>query len=291
LYSGGASFEFLPVTVQNLGGILQATLRMGVHVGVDAVAPPLALDGIPIPELKAGIETVLYADVIQFTTNVTFSNSSNCDILVEESYQFGLGAEAGATVALGNHVWGPNIETSTPIFYTTLATACLDKNASSPTSQPVNKREPQQLSSDLTTTTLTTIATFTGIACVSSGMVNCPVSLQQTSKNISTLTLVTSVPSGVEATFPATTQSVVTTVPFGKSVKFVTETTGSPISYIPPPPNTTTSTSSKSIFVLPSNPITSKLSSLSKEEKKKVIGVSVGLGLPVLILITVGVTW
>jgi len=297
--SGGGSFEFLPVSINTAGGSLSATIRVGIHAGVELGTKSISVGELPLPKLSTGIETILYADIAQFTTNVTLNNSTDCGLQIEESYQFALGAEAGATLAIGDQVWGPNLQTSTPIFYTTLAAACLSKrNATTTTtgtataiatssSSDITKRA-LFLEQDMTTTTISTTVVYTGVACISPKLVNCPVSLQTTSKNTTTLTLITSVPSGSQATFPPSTQAAVTTIPFGSSIKSISATTGSPISYIPPPPSTSKSTTTSKAG--PLSTITSKIGSELTSAEKKTIGLSVGLGVPGLLAIALGLT-
>jgi hypothetical protein len=301
--SGGGSFEFLPVSINTAGGSLSATIRVGIHAGIELETKSISIDELPLPKLSTGIETIIYADIAQFTTNVTLNNSTDCGLQIEESYQFALGAEAGATLAIGDQVWGPNLQTSTPIFYTTLAATCLSKRNVTTTatgtatgtttaiatssSTDITKRA-LFLEQDMTTTTISTTVVYTGVACISPKLVNCPVSLQTTSKNTTTLTLITSVPSGSQATFPPSTQAAVTTIPFGSSIKSISATTGSPISYIPPPPSTSKSTTTSKVG--PLSTITSKIGSELTNAEKKTIGLSVGLGVPGLLAIALGLT-
>ncbi len=122
----------------------------------------------------------------------------------------------------------------------------------------------------LTTATISSKFTYTATGCLSTGLVNCPVSLQTTSKTTITSTIVTAMPSGSSATFPVTTQnSVASTIAFGTNSKALASSSGVPTSYDPSAP-------------------TNKISqivdgSTGGVNNKIIIGVSVGVGIPVLI--------
>jgi hypothetical protein len=59
--------------------VITGVLRLGMHIGID-FAPPSDLD-----TLSAGLEAVIFADIAQFTTNITASpNSDDCQISAEE---------------------------------------------------------------------------------------------------------------------------------------------------------------------------------------------------------------
>lgn len=52
----------------------------------------------------------MWADIAEFTTNITAvpeGDDEDCSLRVEQVYQFGLGAAAGATLAIGAETWGP----------------------------------------------------------------------------------------------------------------------------------------------------------------------------------------
>ncbi|KAK8022818.1 hypothetical protein PG993_013585 [Apiospora rasikravindrae] len=277
----GGKFEFLPVTVQSSGGILKAVLRLGAHAGIKIETPDT---GIPGLEASAGIEVGVFAHVAEFVTNITGPSTpkrndhhDDCLLRVEESYQLAIGAAAGATVAIAGEKWGPVPQTIVPIFYTTLADACATSQPAAITTS-VPTLAPRQTdggsSSDLKTTTLTTKDVFTGVACQSPELVNCPASLQKTTKTTSTHTLVTTVPSGVKATFPPTTHnSVATTVDFGSRAKKLYETSGTPTSFNPDEPTSA---------------VGKVIDAVNGVDKRVIIGVSVGVGSFVIITVAVG---
>ncbi|KAI1108152.1 hypothetical protein F5Y14DRAFT_445686 [Nemania sp. NC0429] len=243
----GASFEFLPVTVQSGSGALKATLRIGLYAGI-AIS-----DGFDIFPLSFAAGGMVYADVAEFTTNITAvadGDDSGCALRVQQGYQFALGAAAGVMAEIGDVTWAPGTSTQTPIFYTTLAdecvwyvtgTAAVASTDTVPTPAPALLEARQQEDTDtavmMTTTTLSEDVTYTGQMCLSTGLVACPASLRSVRKIKSTRTLVVTVPSGSEATFPATTRDAIgETIPFATNVKSVDATTGIPVSYVPPPP-------------------------------------------------------
>ncbi|KAI1103019.1 hypothetical protein F4804DRAFT_246485 [Jackrogersella minutella] len=280
----GANFEFLPVTVQGAGGLLSGVLRLSVKAGFELDTPSVAIPSFSFStKASAGIGVNVWADIAEFATNITATpegDDDDCSLRVEQTYQFGLGAAAGATLALGAETWGPDPNTNIPIFYTTIADICAIQGKTQTTSAStaaVTARDDESL----TPTTLTKKVTFTGTACLTTGLVNCPASSQTTTKVTSTLTHITSVPSGSDATFPESTGTgVPTPVPFGANVKSIEATTGSPVSYTPPPPTSTGADAPS-----PEHP----LGEVGGVDKRIIIGVSVGLGVPVIIGIAVGI--
>ena len=162
------------MSINTSGGSLSAILRVGIHAGVELEAPPNSMGDILLPKLSAGLETVIFADIAQFTTNVTLSNNSSCSLQIEESYQLAIGAGVGASIAVGDQSWGPNVATSTPIFYTTMAAACLVNHNTTGTSTSISpsttERALARRQQDLATTTITTTVIYTGVACISSGL-------------------------------------------------------------------------------------------------------------------------
>ncbi|KAI0891492.1 hypothetical protein F4806DRAFT_501041 [Annulohypoxylon nitens] len=282
----GAEFEFLPVTIEGAGGLMNAVLRLGVKAGFELETP-----GVTIPSFSfstkasAGVGVSVWADIAEFATNVTAApqgDEDGCVLKMEQTYQFGLGAAAGATLAIGAETWGPSPNTNIPIFYTTIANVCAIGKATTTTTTVSTPAISARADESLTPTTLTSKATFTGIGCLTTGLVNCPASLQTTTKVTSTLTHITSVASGVDATFPASTGTgVATPIAFGTNRKSVDATSGSPTSYTPPPPTASSGDSTVSA----EHP----LGEVGGVDKRIIIGVCVGLGVPLLIGIAVGI--
>jgi hypothetical protein len=231
-----------------------------------------------------------YADLAEFTTNITAvpdGDDSDCQLRVQQVYQFALGAAAGATLAIGPETWGPNPSTKIPIFYTTLADECAKSVTRTASAIIVTTPAPAiaaRADADMTTKILSEEVTFTGLVCVSTGLAACPASLQSTTKVTSTRLLVVTVASGSEATFPATTQDAVSeTIPFAKNVKSVAATTGTPVSYVPPPPSSTATMADPGV-VWDDNP----LGKVGGVDTRLVVGLSVGLGVPFLAAVVAG---
>jgi hypothetical protein len=242
------------------------------------------IDGFNI-DFSTGLEAGVWADVAQFVTNVTAAPAGDgnaCELRVVEEYTMLLGANAGATLAIEEHTWGPTPNTQIPIWYTTLADVCAVTKSITGTTIAASGAATVIGRGDLTTTSTTTKVTYTATVCLNTTLVNCPVSLQSTSRNTVTKTLTTAVPSGSKATFPTTTQNTaVSTIAFGANINEMTATSGSPMSYIP----TASSSSGSSGSIGSSSVLKGKTGGVSN---KVIIGVSVGVGVPVLIAIVAG---
>ncbi|KAI0194275.1 hypothetical protein EV127DRAFT_467529 [Xylaria flabelliformis] len=289
----GGSFEFLPVTVQSASGVLSAKIRVGMHAGISLESNQINEFGLV--GAGAGAEVLVYADLAEFTTNITAvpdGDDDDCQLRVQQAYQLALGAAAGATLSFQKHTWDPDPSTKIPIFYTTLADECA-KSVTKTTSTAVivtpTPKVAARADENMTTTTLTDEVTFTGLVCVSTGLSECPASLQSTTEVVSTKTLIITVPSGSEATFPATIQnSISETIPFSKNIKAVAATTGSPISYVPPPPPPPPSSTATTAD---SGDRSDKSSPAGKAGANTplIIGLSVGLGVPFLAIVVGGI--
>ncbi|TGJ84565.1 hypothetical protein E0Z10_g4203 [Xylaria hypoxylon] len=290
----GGSFEFLPVTVQSASGVLTARLRVGLHAGVSVENDQLG----PFLPVSTGTEVLVYADLAEFTTNITAmpdGDDSECQLRVQQVYQLALGAAAGATLAIGPETWGPYPSTKIPIFYTTLADECAKSVTRTGITTTPTPTVAARADNNMTTTTLSDKVTFTGMVCISTGLAECPASLQSTTKVTSTRTLVVEVSSGSKATFPATTQDVISeTIPFAKNIKSVDATTGNPISYVPPPPPPTPTPSSSTTATAGSGgqgdaSVDEGLGKVAGVDTRLIIGLTVGLGVPFLAAIAVGI--
>ncbi|KAF3926938.1 hypothetical protein ABW20_dc0106824 [Dactylellina cionopaga] len=274
----GGNFEFLPVTIESAGVVLKAVLRVKIRAGVEVSTPSLPGPNVDIEILgidvgfsaSAGIEFSVWTHLAELTTNITVApagDETGCQLKVEESYQFVIGAAFGASVALGDHTWGPTPNTEVEIWGTTLTQCAIQASTTSATTAPVTPR--QVGSGELTTTEISTSVTYTAVECMSTGLVNCPASLQTTRKIRTETTLTTVVPSGVDPTFPDTTRSTIAeTIAFGTAAQklFETTTTGS------------TPGATNSIFENSDGGLNLPL----------VLGLSIGLGVPVLIAIIAG---
>lgn len=128
----------------------------------------------------------------------------------------------------------------------------------------------------MSTATSTTEVIYTGIKCLSTGLANCPASLQSTSQFTTTSTLTTIVPSGTdenEISWTAKVANVVTTTAtFNNHAMRLPATTGSPTSYVPSPPSPTT------------KGVVDKVEDeVHKAPDRVIIGLSVALGLTALL--------
>ncbi|KAF2713462.1 hypothetical protein K504DRAFT_370326 [Pleomassaria siparia CBS 279.74] len=283
----GGKFEFLPVTIEKAGTVLSAFLKIGAQVGFE-LSTPTTLPALP--DISGGIEVGVFANVAEFVTNVTQApKDDDCELQVVQGYAFAIGAAAGATVKVADIEYGPVAETSIPIFYTELSSACAIKG--NPTPAPaVTPRAFELQRADLTTTTISTSNIYTGVTCMNTTLINCPVSQQKTTQYTVTKTTVVSVPSGETATFPASTSSgVASVIEFGESVQSLFSTSGSPTSYVPPPPPSDTATAGATNHES-NNDDESLKDKLTKGtvggvDKKVIIGASVGGGLLLIAII------
>ncbi|PNP78493.1 hypothetical protein FNYG_08123 [Fusarium nygamai] len=281
----GGDFEFLPVTLESAGVVFKAVLRVGVKAGFEIASPEVSIAGKTVAHVGGGVEVGVFANIAELITNVTLSTDEDngCSLRVEEVYQLAVGAAAGASIAIDDMTWGPVPETEIPVFFTTLGHACAshrssDASSSVTTSPVLEVRGKNDDEVEMETTTISTKATFVVVACQSEGLVNCPMSLQTTSKYTTTRTHVTVIPTDSEAEFPESVSHTVTSlVPFGKGANKLVGMSGAPSSYVPP----TTTTSAKDGKVDHSNSTSNERS--SGVSKSVIIGVSVGLGVPFLL--------
>jgi hypothetical protein len=268
--SNGGQFEFLPVTIESAGVTLSAALRVGVSLGI-SVDPH---SGSKPVDVAAGIMMEVFANVAEFTAEVKYdAKNTICALQVVNNYKLAVGAYGGASmeVRLGEayqRTVAAVGSVSTAIFTTTLAEICVLPKATpsggASVSPIVEKRE------DLTTTTLTTRIVNTAVSCTITGLANCPVSAQVTTKGTVTKTLITAVPSDWSSVYPQVTiASILSTVPFGSAVNKIHRTTGKPTEYTPAATGTLTG-------------LKEKAGGLSK---KAIIGISVGLVVPATLIL------
>ncbi|KUI71684.1 hypothetical protein VM1G_07404 [Cytospora mali] len=292
------SFEFLPVTVSTSGIVLDATLRLGVTAGLN-----MSEDLGNTVKLGAGTSAFVYIDLAHFRTNITLPSTqltsqddddNDCDMPVIESYEVGLGAEAGAFVQFMGEKWGPTPNSSIQVFYTTLFSACAISPATA-TSTAIAGRQtaPALLANrdDMTTTAVSTTFTITNVLCKVASLRNCPASLQTTIQVTSASTLEVIVSKSEQASFPATTSSSVSTVPFGNGAQKVKASSGSPVSYWPSTTASTSSGDSSSTGGVSGviGDAKKHYGGLSENDKKLVVGLCAGLGGALLTATAVGI--
>jgi hypothetical protein len=272
-----------------------------MHAGINLNTPNAVEEKL---QVGAGVEVGVFAHLAEFITNVTagaiLQDEEDCALKVVEEYTFGVGAVAGATVQVFGQTFGPQPTTTIPVFYTTLADICAIQASATPTTAPATTTSASLAArqDNLVTTTITTVDRYTAVGCKSPDLAAlCPQNLLTTSVQTSTLTLVTSVPSGVTATFPASiVSSVASTIPFGTQAKSISSTSGLPTSFVPPPPPPTSTSSSSS--AASSSAGGGGFGSSVEEifdgqtggvDNKLIIGLSVGLGVPFLIAVGVAI--
>ncbi|KAJ5938854.1 hypothetical protein N7466_001988 [Penicillium verhagenii] len=273
----GGVYEFLPVTIAGNGSI-QAILSLEASLGVNVYSTK---EDLLDTSFSAGVGADIFAYVADFQLEVdgsTTADDGDCELAAIAEYTMAVGAAAGATVAIDAIAWGPSPNTTIPVWYTTLASVCAtSKTSTATTSAVITARAELDARDDSTTTTISTTETYTIINCQSQGLVNCPVTLQSTTSTERVITSTVTVQSGSSATFPATTiSSVTSTVEFGTNVRSLRATAGSPTSYNP---STATGSTGGSILDGTTDGTSNKL----------IIGLSVGLGLPFLAALIVGV--
>jgi hypothetical protein len=275
-FSNGGQFEFLPVPVEIAGVSIVAVLQIGIHCGIE-VAPTEVPGKLPGgPKIRAGIEVALVAHDAEFITNVTYApDDKNCKLEVEQEYNFAVGAIAGALVGLKvpllvvpMQTMGPLITASTAIFTSIHPPRCAisasPQVSSSQITVVANKRE------DLSTKILTSKITTSGVSCQLSGVVNCPVSMQKTTKTTYTKYHTTAVPAGAEPTFPASTfDSIESLKPFGTRVGTMQVLSGSPTRFTASPEATN------------ADPTHAKNAGAKSNGNGKEIGIGSGVGLGV----------
>lgn len=262
----------------------------------------MSADIADLVDLGAGASAQVFADLARFQTNVTPAVTStelkkrddtnyaeDCELPIIETYEFGLGAQAGVFVEFDHDTWGPTPETSIQIFYTTLYSACAvvvavtttegstGGSTMTTTAGPAAKRTDS--SQSMTLGSATSVYTVTNIICQDPGLRNCPASLQSTTQTVRTSTVYSSVPVGSDVTFPATatTGSLGAAVQtFGSNMNQVKASSGSPVSYVPPT-STSSSTGSSGTGGV-AGAIQDGLEGLSDGDKKLVVGLSAGVG-------------
>jgi hypothetical protein len=263
--------------------VLRLTATVGIELDLPEKLPSLTLFGKSAPPVGGGIVAQVFADIAELVTNVsTAGDGGACDFAMLAEYSFNIGAGAGATLMLDTHTWGPDVTTSTPIFYTTLVSMCATKSTSTATAIAATVASTTShffAKNALAMTTLTTTQVYRGVACESPGLINCPGSLQTTLKSTSTVTLVVPVPAGSTAVLPFTQNAVPTTIAFGADAQNLPVMSGSPTSYVPPTSTTSYIPGSPSTESTAQNFVHGLTGGVSK---KIILGVSLGFGLPVI---------
>ena len=297
VFNGGA-FEFLPITV-DAEIELNAILRVGLHAGVGLAAPK-----IKGADYRAGIDTVMFADVANLTTIVTASTNGtagtaagiddecNGDFAAAAIFELGVGAGVGASIVIDDlFSWGIGPTALLPVYYTTVG-ACAGGSpaavSATPTATPTATAA--AVRRDVIETTLSTSVTYSAVGCKSTGLANCPVSLQTTivkSTEISTVLTVDA--DAADPTWPASIATTdISTKKFGDAASsMLLSASGVPTLYTPPPSPTATGANGEPT---PGTPGTTTAfgHTVSNKTRNIIIGVTVGVGAPLLALIVFG---
>ncbi|KAJ6005573.1 hypothetical protein N7451_003517 [Penicillium sp. IBT 35674x] len=275
----GGVYEFLPVTIAGEGSI-QAILSLKASLGVDVSSNSLE----DVFTFSSGIEADVFAYVADFLLQVngtTAADEGDCELAAVAEYTMAVGAAAGATVAVDTYSWGPSPNTTVPVWYTTLASVCATSKTSSATSAMITARAELNARDDISTAAVSSTESYTIVNCLSSGLINCPASLQNTTSYKRTVTSEVTVQSGSSATFPANAfASVTSAIPFGTNVRTLLATSGSPTSYTPAISTSTTSATGGGSSILDGT--------TNGTSNKLIIGLSVGLGVPFLVALILG---
>ncbi|KAM7216258.1 hypothetical protein V8F06_008377 [Rhypophila decipiens] len=258
-------------------------LRLGIRAGVVVSTPELHVsiwlaNKVGNWSMGAGVEVGVFAHVAELLTSISPADTekdSDCQLAMRQEYTLAVGANAGATAHFGDNTWGPQVKTTTPIFYTTVSDGCAAAGVTATVAAALAGRAGGSQDNNLVSTTTTeTEVKYTGVSCIETGRVNCPMSLQKTLVKEVTVTLSTAVSSGQDVDWDDVVTAAVSgrgggvgsqTVEFGAGVKRFGGTSGVPTSFVPPSET---------------NP---------GSGGKIVIGVSVGVGVPVLVGLIVGI--
>jgi hypothetical protein len=302
--SPGGLIESLPVTITG-SGTLRALLQLTASIGFELATPGIAfLDDIPGLDINfsMGVSAEVFAYVadLSFGVTATTDDDAECALEAVAAYTLAVGAAAGATVAVDTYQWGPAPTTTVPVWYTTLGRVCAGEKTSSSTSVTATPTPTQGFlearqrnnndddsEPEMTTTTLTSSTKYTLVGCRSTGLANCPASLQTTTSAKREMTTVLTVESGVTPTFPVSTFSTLSeAIAFGEGVRSLGAVSGSPVSYVPPRETETAGVSGGGDENADDN---DEEDGDDDNDNKLIIGLSVGLGVPVLIGVAAGV--
>ncbi|KAJ5088732.1 hypothetical protein N7456_012348 [Penicillium angulare] len=263
----GGQYEFLPITIETKGGYLRAVLRLKASVGFEVSLDVPAVVSDVFDDFSVGVEADIFAyiaDVRMALNDTATDETSDCNLQAGLEYTFAVGAGAGATVAADSHSWGPDAFTTVPVWCTT-SSACAESKATSTAATSAQITARADSNDGASTTTASMKETYTIIQCNSTGVVDCPASLQSTSTTVATVTSVLTVQSGSTITPTNTYSSVTSTITFGSNAARLGASSGTPTPY-------------------------SHSSRGGSDHKKLIIGLCVGLGVPLLAAFIIGAT-
>jgi hypothetical protein len=226
----GGKVEFLPVTVRSGQVTLSAILKISVHTGFSLDIPNVP-DFLEAFLPAAGIEASMFANLAEFTTNISFENEDEdedgCLFEVEQDFRFAVGAAAGATIQLAGETWGPDPNTTINLWSTKIDVCGKSAPVDAPTTTTQAAQDKRQ-EDGLSTATFKSTLQYTGVVCLSS-LAQCPASLQKHTIVTSVTTLTSILPSGATPTWPTTAADAIRSkVKFGSQVKALFAASGTP---------------------------------------------------------------
>jgi hypothetical protein len=141
-------------------------------------------------EFQAIPEVAVLADVAESITSVKYvPKRKNCELEVAQVHNLASGVIAGGkikvdapTVGIHSRIWGPDIETSTPIFTKTLLHICTASKK--PTNSKISMTATNRNRRDLTTTASKSEITGGTVSCLSTDTASCATSLQETTNDV-----------------------------------------------------------------------------------------------------------
>lgn len=214
----------------NYDAVLRVSATAGIELSSSGVVDELDVADV-VPDVGAGIFVGIYANIMEYYGEISSDrDSDDCNLRMDATYQFGIGAEAGAYAFVGDDVYGALAETNTPIWGTYLGALCVETgdgfklhaDKAAPSSTGLRVRD------DKSTTTTETEVTYTGTQCLSTGLTDCPLSLKTVRKFFRTETWTTTVNSGVDVNWADVTAAPIPTQSFGKLAQAITTTSGVP---------------------------------------------------------------
>lgn len=199
--------------------------------------------------------------------NLSITQAEDCNAYLETEYALNLGAHAGVFLEVADRRIGPEVETSTAIYTTTFPTLCVTTTAVVTTPPAKIKAREDEETSEIEVIQRAT-------RCLKAGLLNCTASLREVEKVTQTVMAIASIAADGEAIFTTPgPKSTVTPVAFGKSVYSIRATSGSLVAYVAKETGSSDGSGQ----------------GVSGTNMNLVVGLSVGLGVPFLIAIVVGI--
>ncbi|CAJ0544476.1 Ff.00g036360.m01.CDS01 [Fusarium sp. VM40] len=116
-YFPDGQFEFLPLTASHGSGKITGVLRVELKAGFEIQNHTVDVFDKGL-NISAGVEVSIFANVARLDAEIrkdSESSGTDCQL----GFEINVGAAAGATLALGEHVWGPVPELSFSMYSAT----------------------------------------------------------------------------------------------------------------------------------------------------------------------------